>query len=423
MALQIAYTIFETLIVLLFTLTILGYKVKDYTKNIMLFTLLFVPFKIAIVLFQVPDELRIFVFVAGYILLLRILLFRKMKESLLVGLFAGLVLHTLLTPFIFTTGSQSSLTIHTSITPWIALTFLFFLTLYTTYRNISIPHVVMYLNDRKYHLLFVVTILLMFQTIITTHSTGSFYYQELTSIGIWLDLMSAGLIITYLIIFIKMSQSIESKHMDHSESYLQNVEDLLLSVRSQRHDYLNHLQVIHSYSKLNRFDDIKQYLDDMIKDVRGIGEYLEINHPALAALLRAKESIAATSGIRFEIKILSRLQSISIRPFDLVKVVGNLIDNALEEEQHAPVDKRLVKVTIDQFNKYNEIKIYNANSYIDQHKAQKIFEPGYSTKFKHSGIGLAVSKKLLDQHGGRLEMESKKNVGTLFRVILPIRSP
>jgi two-component system sensor histidine kinase AtoS len=51
---------------------------------------------------------------------------------------------------------------------------------------------------------------------------------------------------------------------------------------------------------------------------------------------------------------------------------------------------------------------------------QKIFEPFYTTKTSGSGLGLAICKRLVEKHGGWIEVESEKGRGTRMRVFLPV---
>ena len=53
---------------------------------------------------------------------------------------------------------------------------------------------------------------------------------------------------------------------------------------------------------------------------------------------------------------------------------------------------------------------------------QKLFEPFMTTKEvgKGVGLGLAISKGIVDRHGGKIEVESKAGHGTTFRIILPV---
>ena len=49
----------------------------------------------------------------------------------------------------------------------------------------------------------------------------------------------------------------------------------------------------------------------------------------------------------------------------------------------------------------------------------KIFNPFFSTRSDGTGLGLSITKNIVEQHGGRIEVESQVNVGTKFMITLP----
>jgi len=57
---------------------------------------------------------------------------------------------------------------------------------------------------------------------------------------------------------------------------------------------------------------------------------------------------------------------------------------------------------------------------IPQEQINRIFEPFYTTKAKGSGLGLMIVQRIVREHGGRLELESRVDEGTQFRVWLPL---
>ncbi|MBO0959887.1 hypothetical protein J1P26_09130 [Neobacillus sp. MM2021_6] len=57
---------------------------------------------------------------------------------------------------------------------------------------------------------------------------------------------------------------------------------------------------------------------------------------------------------------------------------------------------------------------------ISKERIREIGEPFYSTKEKGTGLGLMISHKIVQEHGGRIEMKSELNKGTTVEVILPI---
>jgi signal transduction histidine kinase len=58
---------------------------------------------------------------------------------------------------------------------------------------------------------------------------------------------------------------------------------------------------------------------------------------------------------------------------------------------------------------------------ISPENMKKLFEPLFTTKAKGIGLGLAVSQKLAEANGGRIEVQSEVGVGSTFTVYLPMK--
>jgi len=71
---------------------------------------------------------------------------------------------------------------------------------------------------------------------------------------------------------------------------------------------------------------------------------------------------------------------------------------------------------------YIEVRIADTGQGIPKEDLSKIFEPFYTTKGKHgTGIGLAVTWRIIDNHGGNINVESEVGKGTTFIVHLPLQ--
>ncbi|MGB9623573.1 MAG: ATP-binding protein [Phycisphaerae bacterium] len=104
------------------------------------------------------------------------------------------------------------------------------------------------------------------------------------------------------------------------------------------------------------------------------------------------------------------------------QVVLNLVINAVDA---APAEKGLVNVEtrFDGENGRAFINVSDNGPGIDPAIAAKLFEPFHSTKGQGgTGLGLAVARKIVEEHQGRISVESKPSEGTLIRVSLPITS-
>ncbi|MFH1061607.1 MAG: ATP-binding protein [Candidatus Omnitrophota bacterium] len=66
------------------------------------------------------------------------------------------------------------------------------------------------------------------------------------------------------------------------------------------------------------------------------------------------------------------------------------------------------------------IEIADTGAGIEKNNLDKLFEPFFSTKVKGVGLGLAISKEIIENHKGTIEVESKLGKGTMFTISLPI---
>ena len=71
------------------------------------------------------------------------------------------------------------------------------------------------------------------------------------------------------------------------------------------------------------------------------------------------------------------------------------------------------------------IEIQDTGSGIPQNNIDKIFDPFFTTKEvgKGSGLGLSISHGIIQNHGGRIEVESEEGKGTKFSIFLPLLEP
>lgn len=71
-------------------------------------------------------------------------------------------------------------------------------------------------------------------------------------------------------------------------------------------------------------------------------------------------------------------------------------------------------------NEYVRFIIADSGEGISEAEVSKIFQPFYSTKEKGTGMGLAICRRIVNNHGGDIFVDSELNVGTNFSVVLPI---
>ncbi|RJP81639.1 MAG: response regulator [Candidatus Zixiibacteriota bacterium] len=121
------------------------------------------------------------------------------------------------------------------------------------------------------------------------------------------------------------------------------------------------------------------------------------------------------------IQDLGDLPLVRCYPQQLNQVLMNLLVNA----SHAIADKGKIYVRSRARDDEVVIEIEDTGCGIPAENLAKIFEPFFTTKEvgKGTGLGLSLSYRIVERHGGRIEVDSRVDVGTTFRVILPADGP
>ncbi len=123
--------------------------------------------------------------------------------------------------------------------------------------------------------------------------------------------------------------------------------------------------------------------------------------------------------VRLEAEVAPDLPAIRLDPAKLRQVLVNLIQNAAE----AMRDGGRVTVRASRFPAGTGVVLAVADDGpgIAAEDVDRIFQPFFTTKFTGTGLGLAISRSLVEQHGGRVEVDSVPGKGTTMYVFLPER--
>jgi signal transduction histidine kinase len=104
-------------------------------------------------------------------------------------------------------------------------------------------------------------------------------------------------------------------------------------------------------------------------------------------------------------------------PEQMSRVFANIIANAVQAMSAKGGE---LNINTGEDNGFTWIKFRDNGCGIPKENIEKIFEPLFTTKTKGIGLGLAISKRLAEQNGGKIEVESKAGQGTTFTVKLPL---
>ena len=118
-----------------------------------------------------------------------------------------------------------------------------------------------------------------------------------------------------------------------------------------------------------------------------------------------------------------RLPKVSADRVQLQQVIVNLALNAIEAMQKTPTDRRVLAIrTRRADDKFAEVSVSDSGEGIAEELRARIFEPFVTSKTTGMGLGLAISRTIVEAHGGEINAENAAGGGTVFRFTLPFAS-
>jgi signal transduction histidine kinase len=163
---------------------------------------------------------------------------------------------------------------------------------------------------------------------------------------------------------------------------------------------------------------VKRVLDDMRNIARPLPLEkfpLDVNK-AIAELLESMQTTAANAGVSLDTEMVLGTLFIEGDLFALNRVYRNLVINAL---QATPPRGRVVVRTMRQ-DDYAVIEVADTGCGIPAERLDTIFDDFVTTKRRGLGLGLAISKKVVEQLGGAISVTSQVGLGSTFTLRFPI---
>ncbi len=148
-------------------------------------------------------------------------------------------------------------------------------------------------------------------------------------------------------------------------------------------------------------------------------DVLDLNRVVADAVAFAEGQVRA-AGIGLEVDLAPSGPRVTGDPGQLVQVVLNLLSNA----RTACAGRAGAGISVSTVERGDEVelRVRDGGRGIDPEHLPRIFEPFFTTKdlWSNVGLGLSVSYRIVAEHGGRIDVESRPGEGTLFVVRLPL---
>lgn len=184
------------------------------------------------------------------------------------------------------------------------------------------------------------------------------------------------------------------RHYNELKEYTDNYFSLLTEYKMSLHDNKNHLLAIKSMTNDKK---VQRYVDSILESISINDTYFEqlnnIPNAGIRAFLNIKLQTLKKMGAIIELSVSSELYDVTSECADnLYTIIGIFMDNMIEYLDN--YDEKLVSIQI--YTVDNILHGEYVNSYYGDNNINIFYKIGYSTKNDHSGVGIPIVKKIVD---------------------------
>lgn len=221
----------------------------------------------------------------------------------------------------------------------------------------------------------------------------------------FLILNSLQMIIVCIVIFTSFKNSMEKEKAENdllaANLHNKTMTGMVDGVKKLKHDYNNIMQALNGYVSTKQYDKLQEHINSVIGECNEINTLSVIspkifNDPAIYGIVGAKYFMAIEKDIKFELDITTNVANINFSMPDLSRILGILLDNAIEATSKLDNNKYIkLEMRFDSKKCADVIRVYNTYDTSIQINTADIFKKGYSSKKVKSGIGLWEVQKLV----------------------------
>ncbi|KKM39729.1 sensor histidine kinase [Clostridium botulinum] len=198
---------------------------------------------------------------------------------------------------------------------------------------------------------------------------------------------------------VKLRREVEEKN--EIEEYSHIIEEMYSETRRFKHDYINMLSPLKEYIDNEDIEGLSEFfynnVIDMDKNIKwsnsNIDKLKYIKVSGLKAILSTKLIKASSMNIDINVHIVEDIDYIHMNIMDLCRIIGILMDNAIEASGECEAPK--ICIVVANKNDYVVIAVHN-NFFGDKPLIHKIYKEGFSTKGRGRGLGLYTVKNIID---------------------------
>ena len=216
----------------------------------------------------------------------------------------------------------------------------------------------------------------------------------------------------------------DRNEIDSLSAQLSQVKRYVDNLRIMRHEQLNRMTTLSGMLHMGRYEEAIGFIQAQSEHAQELLDFISsrFSSPTLCGLLLGKSARAREKGVELNFDPACRMD----KPFaplheaELISIIGNLLDNAIEATQRAPLPHEPVEVLIKLNERELIIEVADQGVGIKPEIRERIFERGITTKTRGDhGIGLYLIESYVTQAGGAIEIADNSPRGAIFSLFIP----
>ena len=186
------------------------------------------------------------------------------------------------------------------------------------------------------------------------------------------------------------------------------VDEIIRNLRATVHEFKNKLHVILGLIKIEEYDEARKYIINTQESHELVdGKFISIEDNYIKGLLISRQLVANERNISFEIDNESNLYENhgQIEPYDLITIIGNLLENAFEACLSSRREDMKVEISIKEDSEKIFIKVKDNGIPINTDIKSTLLVQGVSSKGNGRGFGLALIKSRVELYSGNIQID------------------
>ena len=199
------------------------------------------------------------------------------------------------------------------------------------------------------------------------------------------------------------------------ETHYEEVQAMYQQMRTWRHDYKNHLQVMKAHLDMGEYHELSDYILALDEELARVSRVIETGNLALDAILNSKIAMALARKIEVNVKVVLPAV-LSVADYDLCVLLGNLMDNAIEGcESQKEEEHRFLRIYIGVLKEQLYLSVVNSHAI----RMKKEGSRYRSTKAADRGLGILSIDSIAARYHGYVNRQSDESVFAT-EVLLPL---